>query len=362
MRAAGARRRRRRRTNRSRRRWGVRRRRGRSSAACTRVRWTVSAGDGLTRVRTCEGDEKDDVGRIFFVLCTGAHQPVPSSEAHSLLHHARQADERALRAVVARHANLMESEGRARGSTRARGRCRASSDGVDKVQKTFVTIFGAKLPAPRVGTGPVYIRAREDAGVGRGKGRRGSPSVAVTARVSSIDQMSICGWVPEGFRPRAEARRRPDPRVVSTCLHYWLPANEGPRRKHGTGARRTWVCLRSRGSPSSSKSSPPAFSFHSDAITIADDARECYRERHLGAKTTEESSSSRARKGMAEKELASTRRRLVSIERGDAYPDASYPSRTLTVLWSITRASRTRRPLRRYGEPRSTRAPLRGPI
>ena len=143
--------------------------------------------------------------------------------------------------------------------------------------------------------GPGLHSSSEDAGVGRGKGRRGSPSVAVTARVSSIDQMSICGWVPEGFRPRAEARRRPDPRVVSTCLHYWLPANEGPRRKHGTGARLTWVCLRSRGSPSSSKSSPAAFSFHSDAITIADDARECYRERHLGAKATEESSSSRAR-------------------------------------------------------------------
>ena len=201
--------------------------------------------------------------------------------------------------------------------------------------------------------------------MGRGKGRRGTPSVAVTARVSSIDQMSIFGWVPGGFRPRAEARRRPDLRVVSTCLHSWLPANEGPRRKHGTGASeagRTWVCLRSRGSPSSSKSSPPAFSFHSDAITIANDARECYRERRLGAKPTEESSSSRARQRNGRKELASTRRRLVSIERGDAYPDASYPRRTLTGLWSITRASRTRRPLRRYGEPRSTRAPLRGPI
>lgn len=44
---------------------------------------------------------------------------------------------------------------------------------------------------------------------------------------------------------------------------------------------RTWVCLRSRGSPSSSKSSPPAFSFHSDAITIANDARECYQRGRL---------------------------------------------------------------------------------
>ena len=37
---------------------------------------------------------------------------------------------------------------------------------------------------------------------------------------------------------------------------------------------RTWVCLRSRGSPSSSKSSPPPFSFHSDAIEHGADARD----------------------------------------------------------------------------------------
>ena len=37
---------------------------------------------------------------------------------------------------------------------------------------------------------------------------------------------------------------------------------------------RTWVCLRSRGSPSSSKSSPPPFSFHSDAIEHGPDARD----------------------------------------------------------------------------------------
>ena len=37
---------------------------------------------------------------------------------------------------------------------------------------------------------------------------------------------------------------------------------------------RTWVCLRSRGSPSSSKSSPPPFSFHSDAIANGADARD----------------------------------------------------------------------------------------
>lgn len=37
---------------------------------------------------------------------------------------------------------------------------------------------------------------------------------------------------------------------------------------------RTWVCLRSRGSPSSSKSSPLPFSFHSDAIEHGPDARD----------------------------------------------------------------------------------------
>ena len=257
----------------------------------------------------------------------------------------------------------MESEGRARVEQEPGSTPRQLQTGWTKFKRRLPR-FGAKLlPAPRVGTGPGLHSSSADAGVGRGKGRRGTPSVAVTARVSSIDQMSIFGWVPGGLRPRAEARRRPDLRVVSTCFS-WLPANEGPRRKQGTGASeagRTWVCLRSRGSPSSSKSSPPAFSFHSDAITIANDARECYRERRLGAKPTEESSSSRARQRNGRKELASTRRRLVSIERGDAYPDASYPRRTLTGLWSITRASRTRRPLRRYEEPRSRRAPLCGP-
>ena len=220
---------------RSRRRWGGRRRRGRSSAACTRVRWTVSAGDGFRgSAGALEGMKKTTSGGYFCVHGTGAHQPVPSSEAHSLLHHARQADERALRAVVARHANLVESEGRARGSAGASGR---RSDGVDKVQKTFATIW---RQTPRA-TGKNGARSTTFELGGRGGGARkrgvGVSSVAVTARVSSIDQMSIFGWVSGGFRPRAEAWRRPDPRVVSTCLHSWLPANEGPRRKHGTGAR-----------------------------------------------------------------------------------------------------------------------------
>ena len=49
-------------------------------------------------------------------------------------------------------------------------------------------------------------------------------------------------------------------------------------REYALSARRvlgrTWVCLRSRGSPSSSKSSPPPFSFHSDAIEHGADARD----------------------------------------------------------------------------------------
>ena len=293
----------------------------------------------------------------------GAHQPVPSSEAHSLLHHARQADERALRAVVARHANLMESEGRARGLAGAPGRRRASSDGVDKVQKTFATIW---RQTPRA-TGGNGARSTFELG-GRGGGARERASgnserrgdgASIEYR-SNVDIRVGSGWVQTARGGAASPR----PTRRFDVFHSWLPANEGPRRKQGTGASeagRTWVCLRSRGSPSSSKSSPPAFSFHSDAITIANDARECYRERRLGAKPTEESSSSRARQRNGRKELASTRRRLVSIERGDAYPDASYPRRTLTGLWSITRASRTRRPLRRYEEPRSRRAPLCGP-
>ena len=111
-----------------------------------------------------EGMRKTTSGGYFLLHGTGAHQPVPSSEAHSLLHHARQADERALRAVVARHANLAESEGRARGSAGASGR---RSDGVDKVQKTFATIW---RQTPRA-TGGNGARSTFELG-GRGGGAR----------------------------------------------------------------------------------------------------------------------------------------------------------------------------------------------
>ena len=114
-----------------------------------------------------EGMKKTTSGG-YFLCVAGAHQPVPSSEAHSLLHHARQADERALRAVVARHANLMESEGRARGLAGAPGRRRASSDGVDKVQKTFATIW--RQTPPRA-TGRNGARSTFELG-GRGGGAR----------------------------------------------------------------------------------------------------------------------------------------------------------------------------------------------
>ena len=130
---------------------------------------------------------------------TGAHQPVPSSEAHSLLHHARQADERALRAVVARHANLMESEGRARGSAGAPGRRRASSDGVDKVQKTFATIW---RQTPRA-TGRNGARSTTFELGGRGGGARERASGVSERRGdgasieyrSNVDIRVGSGWV-----------------------------------------------------------------------------------------------------------------------------------------------------------------------
>ena len=127
---------------------------------------------------------------------TGAHQPVPSSEAHSLLHHARQADERALRAVVARHANLVESEGRARGSAGASGR---RSDGVDKVQKTFATIW---RQTPRA-TGKNGARSTTFELGGRGGGARKRASGVSERRGdgasieyrSNVDIRVGFGWV-----------------------------------------------------------------------------------------------------------------------------------------------------------------------
>mmetsp|Transcript_3370 Transcript_3370/g.15060 ORF Transcript_3370/g.15060 Transcript_3370/m.15060 type:complete len:378 (-) Transcript_3370:46-1179(-) len=76
-------------------------------AGCERRRRVVVVVVG--RVDLVAGGECDDGEGVPLqpaLVSVGQFQPVPSSEAHSLLHHARQADERALRAVVARHANL----------------------------------------------------------------------------------------------------------------------------------------------------------------------------------------------------------------------------------------------------------------
>lgn len=293
---------------------------------------------------------------------TGAHQPVPSSEAHSLLHHARQADERALRAVVARHANLVESEGRARGSAGASGR---RSDGVDKVQKTFATIW---RQTPRA-TGKNGARSTTFELGGRGGGARKRASGVSERRGdgasieyrSNVDIRVGFGWV-QTARGGAASPRPPRRFDVFALL---APSERGTEEETRYGSARGGgapgcACAagavphrRNRRHQPFPSIQTPSRSLTTPASAISEVA---WRE------TEEESSSSRARQRNGRKELASTRRRLVSIERGDAYPDASYPRRTLTGLWSITRASRTRRPLRRYGEPRSRRAPLRGPI
>ena len=83
------------------------------------------------------------------------------------------------------------------------------------------------------------------------------------------------------------ARRRGVAPTPASFRRVCTPGSQRTRDRGGNTVRerarrgRTWVCLRSRGSPSSSKSSPPAFSFHSDAITIANDARECYQRGRL---------------------------------------------------------------------------------
>mmetsp|Transcript_8539 Transcript_8539/g.37656 ORF Transcript_8539/g.37656 Transcript_8539/m.37656 type:complete len:209 (+) Transcript_8539:295-921(+) len=76
-------------------------------AGCERWRRVVVVVLGrVDLVAGGEGDDGEGVPLQPARVSVGQFQPVPSSEAHSLLHHARQADERALRAVVARHANL----------------------------------------------------------------------------------------------------------------------------------------------------------------------------------------------------------------------------------------------------------------
>lgn len=306
---------------------------------------------------------KTTSGGYFLLHGTGAHQPVPSSEAHSLLHHARQADERALRAVVARHANLAESEGRARGSAGASGR---RSDGVDKVQKTFATIW---RQTPRA-TGKNGARSTTFELGGRGGGARKRASGVSERRGdgasieyrSNVDIRVGFGWV-QTARGGAASPRPPRRFDVFALL---APSERGTEEETRYGSARGGgapgcACAagavphrRNRRHQPFPSIQTPSRSLTTPASAIASVAWQTDRRKNLPAPAPG--------KGMAEKELASTRRRLVSIERGDAYPDASYPRRTLTGLWSITRASRTRRPLRRYGEPRSRRAPLRGPI
>mmetsp|Transcript_5836 Transcript_5836/g.24135 ORF Transcript_5836/g.24135 Transcript_5836/m.24135 type:complete len:207 (-) Transcript_5836:222-842(-) len=75
-------------------------------AGCERRRRVVVVVGRVDLVAGGEGDDGEGVPLQPARVSGGQFQPVPSSEAHSLLHHARQADERALRAVVARHANL----------------------------------------------------------------------------------------------------------------------------------------------------------------------------------------------------------------------------------------------------------------
>ena len=111
---------------------------------------------------------------------------MPSSESDGFLHDARQADERALRAIVARHANLVRTEwttwvGQRRSSRRVRrlGVGRQSSKDV----------FGANLQvAPTRGLEDALHSSSEVARGGRG-GRARAPLVRPPNR-SSIEHRS----------------------------------------------------------------------------------------------------------------------------------------------------------------------------
>ena len=103
--------------------------------------------------------------------------------------------------------------------------------------------WAGRTRARALGSSPESIECRYFGDVRAGSGRGESDGVAPT---------------PASFR-RGRTKK-------AVWREYTLSA----RRVLG----RTWVCLRSRGSPSSSKSSPPPFSFHSDAIANGADARD----------------------------------------------------------------------------------------
>ena len=145
----------------------------------------------------------------------------------------------------------------------------------DKVQKTFACFL-----APTLQVAPT--RGLEDAstfvlrgcagwaGRTRARALRSSPEpieyrASIECRYFGDVRAGSGRGKSDGVAPTPASFRR-----GRTKKAVWREYTLSARRVLG----RTWVCLRSRGSPSSSKSSPPPFSFHSDAIEHGADARD----------------------------------------------------------------------------------------
>lgn len=142
----------------------------------------------------------------------------------------------------------------------------------DKVQKTFACFWRQLAPTRGLEDGSTFVLRGCAGWAGRTRARAlGSSPEPIEYRASI--ECRYFGDVRAGSGRGKSDGVAPTPasfRRGRTKKAVWREYTLSARRVLG----RTWVCLRSRGSPSSSKSSPPPFSFHSDAIEHGADARD----------------------------------------------------------------------------------------
>ena len=138
--------------------------------------------------------------------------------------------------------------------------------------KRRLRVFGASCRFPRLEDGSTFVLRGCAGRAGRTRARAlGSSPEPIEYRASI--ECRYFGDVRAGSGRGESDGVAPTPasfRRGRTKKAVWREYTLSALRVLG----RTWVCLRSRGSPSSSKSSPPPFSFHSDAIEHGPDARD----------------------------------------------------------------------------------------
>lgn len=138
--------------------------------------------------------------------------------------------------------------------------------------KRRLRVFGASCRFPRLEDGSTFVLRGCAGWAGRTRARAlGSSPEPIEYRASI--ECRYFGDVRAGSGRGESDGVAPTPasfRRGRTKKAVWREYTLSARRVLG----RTWVCLRSRGSPSSSKSSPLPFSFHSDAIEHGPDARD----------------------------------------------------------------------------------------